>query len=365
MASIAKSALLMPALLTGAAPTVSLPGSLVKLPMPKSSLLKALLLTLVLSICSLEHTPQALGGTDQEGCVDGRVALSGAVEKACVVGGLEARPAAEFAQPSTARTAVGGNPIFRHNSPRGVPPFPLVLNRAVRRYIGEYLNQPAGLRARFERTAPYEAEMAQEFENRGLPRDLIYLAFAESDFSNRGAGWWQLSPATARRYGLRIDRYVDERRDPVKSTRAAADFLTNLHDQIGDWQLTLAGWNRGEASIDELCELRGADYNRIMQKFPRCTRILLNRFMAVAFIARHAEIYGVQPIQYSEPPFQRLEVKGGATFTEIARIAGTSVETIRRLNPALLRDRVPPDVRSYEVWVPAVEDASLDGTAAY
>lgn len=333
--------------------------------MPSSPLLKALLLMiLVLSICSVAHAREASDATAQ-GCVAVHAAPSGGVEEVCVVGGLEARPAAAPVRPSIARTGAGEHSIFRHNSPRGVPPFPLVLNRAVRRYIAEYLDQPVGLRALFERTAPYQSEMAQEFENRGLPRDLIYLAFAESDFSNRGAGWWQLSPATARRYGLRIDRYVDERRDPVKSTRAAADFLANLHDQIGDWQLTVAGWNRGEGSIDELCELRGADYSRIMQKVPRCTRILLNRFMAVAFIARHAEIYGVQPIQYSEPPFQRLEVKGGTTFTEIARIAGTSVETIRRLNPALLRDRVPPDVRSYEVWVPAVEDAWLDGTAAY
>ncbi len=252
-------------------------------------------------------------------------------------------------------------PVFEHNPPRRVAPFPLALNQAVRRYISRFLVQPGSLEASFNRIAPYMAEMVSELENRGLPKDLVYLAFAESEFARDGAGPWQLARSTARHYGLRINRYVDERRDPVKSTRAAAEYLADLHDQIGDWKITLASWNRGEASIDRFWTLRGADYSRILRRLPRCTRSLLNRFMAVAFIARNAETYGVQPIVYSRPPFERIRVRGGMTLTIVARNAGTSVNMIRKLNPALLRDRVPPDVSSYEVWVPRALDLSPHG----
>ncbi len=254
---------------------------------------------------------------------------------------------------------------FKHDAPRRVPPFPLTLNQTVRRYIDSFLNQPEFLEASFSRVAPYMADMVRELDQRGLPRDLLYLAFAESEFSKEGAGPWQLTRSTARRFGLRIDRYVDERRDPVKSTRAAAEFLADLHDQIGDWRITLASWNRGEGSIDRFWALRGTDYSRLIKKLPRCTRTLLNRFMAVALIARNAEEYGFEPMEYSRPPFDRVSVRGGTLLSSVARTAGTSVQTIRRLNPALLRDKVPPNVTVYDVWVPRVSDDSAEDSGEY
>ncbi len=256
-------------------------------------------------------------------------------------------------------------PAFEHDPPRRVAPFPLTLNQTVRRYIDSFLNQPQFLEASFNRVAPYLPDMVRELDERGLPRDLVYLAFAESEFSKEGAGPWQLTKLTARRFGLRIDRYVDERRDPVKSTRAAAEFLAGLHDEIGDWRVTVASWNRGEASIDRFWALRGKDYSRLIRKLPRCTRTLLNRFMAVAFIAHNAEAYGFEPIEYSRPPFDRIEVRGGTPLSSVARVAGTSVQTIRRLNPALLRDKVPPNVITYKVWVPRVPDDLAEDSGEY
>src|SRR5438876_962487 len=110
---------------------------------------------------------------------------------------------------------------FVRSRPKAVPPFPLVLNRSVQGYIDGYLAQPAGLRESFERSGPFMPEMVSLLQDDGLPPDLIYLAFAESRFSAVGAGPWQLNKTTARRYGLTINRWVDERRDPIKSTRAA------------------------------------------------------------------------------------------------------------------------------------------------
>ena len=88
--------------------------------------------------------------------------------------------------------------------------------------------------------------MTQVLGQYGVPSDLVYLAFAESSFSKGGAGPWQLTKATARRFGLRVNDFVDERRDPLMSNRAAAEYLAQLHHQMGDWRLTVCAGIRAE-----------------------------------------------------------------------------------------------------------------------
>src|SRR5277367_3620822 len=112
---------------------------------------------------------------------------------------------------------------FVRSQPKGVAPFPVELNTVVKRYVDAYAAQPQGLEQSFRRSRPYMAEMAQVMRDEGLPADLIYLSFAESAFSNDGDGPWQLSKETAQRFGLVINDWIDERRDPIKSTRAAAE----------------------------------------------------------------------------------------------------------------------------------------------
>jgi membrane-bound lytic murein transglycosylase D len=242
---------------------------------------------------------------------------------------------------------------FEHSAPHRVEPFPLVLNRTVQRYVKEYLDHSEGLTRSFSRSAPYLTQMRKLLEQHEVPPDFVYLAFAESGFSKHGAGPWQLTQSTARRYGLHINSYVDERRDPIKSTQAAAEYLATLHDQVGDWRLAVVGWNTGEASIQRFIECKGADYERMANSLPRRTRALLNRFMAVAFIANHAEEYGIQSVGYSEPVLHdKLTVRGGTALAHAAKMAHTTVDVIRMLNPALLRDRVPLSHKSYELRVP-------------
>jgi len=242
---------------------------------------------------------------------------------------------------------------FERSEPVKVSPFPLVLNRTVQRYVNAFLDHSAGLSNSFDRSAPYLAKMKSMLERSGVPSDFVYLAFAESGFAKWGAGPWQLTKSTARRFGLRVNSYVDERRDPIKSTRAAAEFLAKLHDQVEDWRLAVVGWNTGEASIQRFIDRKGMDYERMASSLPRRTRALLNRFMAVAFIAHHAEEYGIQEVQYSEPPaYDQLAVRGGTTLKSAAKLAHTTTDVIRMLNPALLRDRVPPGDADYELIVP-------------
>lgn len=251
---------------------------------------------------------------------------------------------------------------FVRSQPQTVPPFPIVLNHFVQAYVRRFVEAPAGLERSFRRSRPYLSQMVAMFRNQGLPRDLIYLSFAESGFTSNGAGPWQFSRATARRFGLRINRWVDERRDPIKSTRAAARYLSLLRSEADDnWRLTLVAWNAGAGVLGHYMDLRDASYARLMAHLPRCTRELMNRFMAVALIARHATEYGIRPVNYTAPPpYHTIRVRGGTTLRHAAQIAHTSVFEIRKLNPEFLRDRVPPYVESYNVRVPGNElEASL------
>jgi len=277
------------------------------------------------------------------------ITVSGTAGAANLLAAGEAAPIAG----STELLAATEIPFMR-SQPKSVAPFPLVLNRTVQQYVNQYASQPQGLQQSFRRSQPYMADMVRELENEGLPPDLIYLAFAESGFSPKGDGPWQLEKATARRYGLTIDQWVDERRDPVKSTRAAAEYLATLHDASGaDWRMTLVAWNNGDSSLDRYARLRNASYDRMMAKLPHHTRSLMNRFMAVALIAHHANDYGLDSVSLNQPPHYRVfKVKGGTLLSYVAKQTNVTIDAIRQANPALLRDRVPTNVASYEIRVP-------------
>src|SRR5580704_11441193 len=249
-----------------------------------------------------------------------------------------------------------GIPYVR-SEPHKVPPFPLVLNETVQRYVDAFAEHNAGIKESFRRSRRYLPAMVKVMENHDLPADLVYLSFAESSFSSKGAGPWQLSRATARRFDLKVNRYVDERRDPIKSTRAAAQYLATLHDEVGDWRVALVGWNRGETAMNDYFSLRGVDYSLLTSRLPYTTRSLLNRFMAVAIIANQPERYGLEPVNYSGPgQFRVLEVKGGTTLAAVARSTGVPVSVLREYNPAILHDRVPPG-SSYDLRLPPQESA--------
>jgi peptidoglycan lytic transglycosylase D len=253
--------------------------------------------------------------------------------------------------------AVADLPFVR-SQPHKMPPFPLVLNEAVERYVRSYAEHSAGLRQSFARCRPYLPTMVKVFKQHGLPTDLLYLSFAESQFKSKGSGPWQLTRATARRFHLIVNHYIDERRDPIKSTRAAADYLSLLHTEAGDWHLALVAWNRGEAALNHYWSLRGVKYARLTAHLPYNTRALLDRFMAVAIIAEQPTQYGLDPVNYSQPVhFMTIKVRGGTSLKQIARRTGISLSKLHRLNPALLHGVVPWRMHSFGVRLPVIENA--------
>ncbi len=240
---------------------------------------------------------------------------------------------------------------FQVGQPRKVAPFPLVLNAAVQHYVDSYIAHSEGLKLSYARSAPYLTQMMDVLRQYGVPSDMVYLAFAESSFTKAGAGPWQLTKATARRFGLTVNEFLDERRDPLKSTRAAAEYLAELHDEIGDWRLTIIAWNTGEGMLSHFVRDRGEDFDRLLERLPGRTRSLLSRFMAVAFISKNAREYGIEEVVYSEPAqYARISVPGGTPLTRVAQATHSQVYEIQHLNPAILTDRVPPG--GYDVVIP-------------
>lgn len=209
------------------------------------------------------------------------------------------------------------------------------------------------------RSARYVPRMSSILQKKGVPQELAYLPLIESGYrvhavSRAGAvGPWQLIPGTGRRYGLRIDRYVDERRDPVKSTHAAAQYLKELHGMFGDWHLSLAAYNTGEMNIVRILERRRAESFWEMSErgyLYRETSDFVPEFLAAVQIAGSPEAYGFEAPNEVPLEYDVVNVNRSLSLSTVAQLSGTSTETIKELNPALHRGVVPPN--GYSVRVP-------------
>ena len=212
------------------------------------------------------------------------------------------------------------------------------------------------------RSGRYLPMIARILSEQGLPGEFASLALIESAFSpdatspNGAAGLWQFVSSTARKYGLRIDRWVDERRDPVKSTYAAAAYLKDLHEYFGKWYLATAAYNAGLGAIDKAMQTPGAKNLWGMSEKAKLsdeTRNFVPRFVAVALITTNPEKYGFEEVPYEEPlDYEEVEVRGHLTLQEIARMAESNLQVIQELNPALLRNSTPPE-GDFTVKLPA------------
>jgi len=212
---------------------------------------------------------------------------------------------------------------------------------------------------RFDKVRP---TMERIFMEHGLPKDLVYLAMVESGgnpnaVSPSGAvGYWQFLPGTARLYGLRVDRWVDERRDLEKSTHAAAAYLAYLHDLFDDWLLACAAYNAGEGAIRRLLER-----NDHVESFWDISRPMLYKDETLAFvpkilatikIAKDRKKYGVKYYDEGIPPYDVIKVASFTSFEEVADISGCPVTTLAVLNPELIRKCTPPHTNGYALKIP-------------
>jgi len=212
---------------------------------------------------------------------------------------------------------------------------------------------PSTFQRWLERKGRWEAEFTARLAARGMPQDLIYLAMIESGFNSRATspaaatGIWQFIPSTGRRYGLRIDRFVDERRDPLKATDAAMDFLSSLYRRFGDWRLAMAAYNCGEGCVDRAIRRSGTnDYWQI--PIPQETRNYVPRVFAAAILGKRPELHGFKYTPWQPLASDTFTVEGGIPLVKVAEVVGAPAESLVLLNPALVRGMTPP---SQEPWV--------------
>ncbi|MCH8327014.1 MAG: LysM peptidoglycan-binding domain-containing protein [Candidatus Marinimicrobia bacterium] len=198
-------------------------------------------------------------------------------------------------------------------------------------------------------------------EEEGVPRDFIFLALIESGLNPRALSWayalgpWQFISSTGKRYGLKRDWWVDERRHVEKSTRAAARYLSDLYEEFGDWYLAMAAYNTGESRVRRAIRVHGTrDYWKL-HVLPRQTRNYVPNVMAAFLIAQDPEKYGFTVTPDPEVPWDNVPVDRSLTFDILAQIGGFPADTLRLYNPELRQKATPPVEKGqpYALMIPA------------
>ncbi|HEX9911979.1 MAG TPA: LysM peptidoglycan-binding domain-containing protein [candidate division Zixibacteria bacterium] len=208
------------------------------------------------------------------------------------------------------------------------------------------------------RSGKYINLIKEILKEKNLPLDLAYLPLIESGFSPKARSWanavgmWQFIPSTGRLYGLKSNWWYDEKRDFVKSTYAACDYLSKLYKEFGAWNLALAAYNCGEGGLNRA--IKKYKTNNFWElNLRKQTYDYVPLYIAATIIAKDPEKYGLE-VEYDKPlEFDTVIVDKPIDLKTIAEVLSVSVEEIRELNPELLRDVTPPQYRSYPLRIPA------------
>jgi membrane-bound lytic murein transglycosylase D len=240
---------------------------------------------------------------------------------------------------------------------------PLVVNDYVAVYIKFFSNTQKGhntLLHSFERAGRYRAMIQRIMAEEGVPQDLIYLAVAESGFQPRAlnrrsqaGGMWQFMPHG--NYGLARTTYVDERFDPEKSTRAYARYMKFIYSQLGDWYLSMAGYDWGAGNVQRAVEKTGyADFWELYKRnnLPIETKNYVPEILAAIIIANHPTQYGFDDVTLDPPVLtDTVTLNYPVSLRLVSDIVGVPIDELTALNPSLLRLVTPPDV-SFDLHLP-------------
>jgi membrane-bound lytic murein transglycosylase D len=241
--------------------------------------------------------------------------------------------------------------------------FPIIINRQVEMYLELFQGK---LRPYFSqwlaRSGRYQPMMKAELEAAGLPLDLVYLSMIESGFSQRAysrakaVGLWQFMAGTGRDYGLNVTRYLDERRDAEKSTRAAVSYLKHLYNEFGDWYLAVAAYNGGPGTMRNALKRSGSsDFWEIAegQYIHLETKRYVPKLIAAIIIAKDPATYGFTDIVYEAPlAYETLTVGPGLSLQAAALLTDSEDTALKQLNQELLAGKTPLDCEQYELKIP-------------
>jgi membrane-bound lytic murein transglycosylase D len=238
----------------------------------------------------------------------------------------------------------------------------LVENKWVRDEIKSFQTvERSSFNEAYKRSGLYRKMIAAEFKKLGLPEELSWLPVIESGFTARvlsrarALGLWQFIASTGYRYGLNRDRWVDERMDPEKATRAAAKFLNDLHTTFGDWATALAAYNCGEFAVQNVINTQHINYLDdfwdLFSRLPFETARFVPRFMAIALITKNPEKYGFTlPEPYAALKYETIQVNRPVKLTTLSTALGLDAAELALINPELRFDSTPDT--AYDLKVP-------------
>ncbi len=242
---------------------------------------------------------------------------------------------------------------------------PLHVNGRVDRWMKHFrTDQRSAFQRLLQRQGAYDAIIRKKLRDRGMPEELLYMAMMESGLSPRAVssasavGLWQFMVPTAQQYGLRVDEWVDERRDPVRATNAALDYISWLHNRYGSWYLAAAAYNAGPGTVDRVLNLhadgRTGDedlYWEVLEYLPRETRDYVPRLVAATLLAEDAEREGFDVEGAGPYRYDRVFVPGGTSLWRVARALDVKPSLLLTLNPHLIQGITPPN-ETYPIRVP-------------
>ncbi len=254
-----------------------------------------------------------------------------------------------------------------------LPDIPVRWDERVIRYLEFFRDDPRGrslIRGWMARVERYGPMIRAALRAEGMPEDILYLAMIESGFdprarSDAGAvGLWQFVSRTGTEYGLSQSHWVDMRMDPEESTRAGARYLGALHTRFGTWELAFAAYNMGYGALLRSMRKYGTNdfwrLSRLEAALPYETNLYVAKVMACAIVGRNLERFGLGDLRREGAlSWDEVEVPAGTTLTQVARASESTVEELRRLNPALRRDRTPPGRALFTVRVPGGRGATF------
>ncbi|NWF97880.1 MAG: transglycosylase SLT domain-containing protein [Nitrospirae bacterium] len=238
-----------------------------------------------------------------------------------------------------------------------------IAENAVQRHINYFTGK---IKERFSiwlaRSGKYLELMKSILKENNVPEDIVFLPLIESGFNAnayspaRAVGYWQFIASTAKNYGLEINWWKDERKDPVKSTIAAANYLKDLYKMFGSWNLAMAAYNAGEGKIQRALDKSNADdfWSLLSTRYIRNeTKDYVPKFIAASMIATDPQKFGFENLEYHKPlNYDLVTVKSPVDLEVIAEASETSIETIKELNPELRRWCTPPYMPEYTIRIP-------------
>lgn len=293
---------------------------------------------------------------------------------------LAASSAAELSEESENQDSVDNSPRISANSANSSNsrsyPIPVEINEHVEKWITYFTKKDRERFQRFlDRGMLYRDVVENTLEENDLPAELYYLAMIESGYVTSAhsrasaVGVWQFIQGTGKRYGLRIDQYIDERRDPIRATEAAAKYLRDLYNVFGSWYLAMAAYNSGEMRVLRAVFKAGTrDFWELHKKkaLPSETRDYVPKFLAAVLIGQNPEKYGFRVRDTGEtyPNLELTEVPPRLPLSTLAKQSGISLSTLKKVNPHIKGNAVPPGRSAYEIWIPQERATAVKGLYA-